>query len=295
MDNNRQNRKRTKSHHHNGRFSNHRTPHHSSVSTSKSSTYVPNNFNTSPIQLQLKTEELNGDSPKSKAAPVSVDDAKVISFLSKLQSKLTLSYSNELTHVTLILSKMESRLLQEDQTLKQSMVEHFKIKDLVFTEGTNEGSIDSLVTIYGTPFAMSKASTFLIYKINSQINNLNQEPFTLKSSNYKIHLLVENASQVYNIKYIDNLSISYGESGLYNIFIQGDLTSIFNFMLHLTERKWNEVKLEDVPLNATFGIHLDSALKNISEQNLKIKSRSESKLLKYLYPSSKLKQLSAET
>ncbi|KAI5954195.1 hypothetical protein KGF54_001970 [Candida jiufengensis] len=284
MVDNQQNRKRKKSRHHNNNY--HQQSNHQQSQpqdSQSSSTYIPNN---SQIQLQLTNDKKDTKPIKSQ----SVDESKVLSLLSKFAPKVTITNQTKLTHITIILSESESQLL-EAKNLKQILVDKFGIKDLVVEN--KEGNIDSLITIYGQPISISKAITFLVFVVNSQLNNLANELFTLKSSNYKIHLLLKTAQRVHGIKYMDNLSINY-DIDSFNVFIQGDFNSIFNFLLDVIEHGGNEIDINSIKCESNFGIHLDPALKNISNENLKLKESSKSKLLKYLYNSSKLKQLKSE-
>lgn len=268
--NNRQDRKRKKSYRSARQISSSAPP------SSASSSYVPaHNYTT---ELTLANEPIKKDASKS-----SVDDEKVLNFLSKLQPRGSITVNNDLSHITLIVSSSESSLL-DTSTARNILIDKFRIDDLLTTEGP-PGSIDVLMTVYGRMANIAKAAVFTIFLLSAKINNLQKEVFTLKSSTYKAHLLLKNGEDVQGIKYIDVASLftyDYNKD-IHDVFIQGDLTSIFNFILRCLERKWN-VDPSLIDLKPMFGIHLDPALKLKSKVNIEIKNRAQSKLLQYLYP-----------
>lgn len=203
--------------------------------------------------------------------------------MSKLQPRGSITVNNDLSHITLIVSSSESSLL-DTSTARNILIDKFRIDDLLTTEGP-PGSIDVLMTVYGRMANIAKAAVFTIFLLSAKINNLQKEVFTLKSSTYKAHLLLKNGEDVQGIKYIDVASLftyDYNKD-IHDVFIQGDLTSIFNFILRCLERKWN-VDPSLIDLKPMFGIHLDPALKLKSKVNIEIKNRAQSKLLQYLYP-----------
>ncbi|KAI5958931.1 hypothetical protein KGF57_002365 [Candida theae] len=271
-DHNRQDRKRKRTH---------RIPRPASNSSnsvppsSASSSYIPSQSQT--LELCLTNKSLKREVVKS-----SVDDTKLIHFLSKLNPREVISVNENQSHVTLIISSFETNLLQIP-AIKHTLVEKFQIDDVLATEGP-PGSIDVLVTVYGKMVDVAKAVNYLIFLLNANINNLQKDVFTLKSSTYKAHLLLRNCEDQQNVKYIDTAqSFTYDYNrNIHDVFVQGDLTSLFNFVLHCLEKKWN-IDPSAVQLKPMFGIHLDPALKVKPKINEDIKSKAQSNLLSYLY------------
>lgn len=231
--------------------------------SSASSSHVPTQTHT--YKLLLKNEQIPKDSIRS-----SVDESKVIQFLSKFPARSLLN--DDLSHITVILTRSEVNSLD---TVKNVLIENFQIDDLLTTEGP-PGSIDVLVTLYGKMANIAKAITYLIFLLNAKINNLQKDIFTLKSSTYKAHLLLNNGEEVQGIKYIDVV-------GSHDVFVQADLTSLFNFILCGLESGCN-VDASAITLKPMFGIHLDPALKLNLKVNVDVKHKAQSQLLLYLYP-----------
>ena len=67
------------------------------------------------------------------------------------------------------------------------------------------------------------------------IMHINYDLFTFKTANYKFTILlnIQNLKFKHNLKYLD--IAQYSES-IYSGFIQGDLHSIFNFVLQTIEQ-----------------------------------------------------------
>ncbi|KAI5967490.1 hypothetical protein CANMA_003036 [Candida margitis] len=279
---NRQTRKRRKPYRSSRPTSNSHTAPPAPPSSASSSYPTPQ---THPLELGLSNEPIIDNTTKS-----SVDDTKVIHFLSKLKPRGFQTVSDDPSHITIIVSSFE-RSLVDISTVKQVLTEKFQIDDVVTTEGL-PGTIDVLVTVYGRMLNIAKAVVFLIFQLNTKVNNLQKDVFTLKSSTYKAHLLLKNGEEVQGIKYVDIAHLFSYEfnKGAYDVFVQGDLTSIFNFILHCLDRKWN-LETSLIRLEPMFGIHLDQALKSTSRENIDIKNRARNTLLQYLYPASRYENI----
>lgn len=250
---------------------------HSAPPSSASSSYIPTQTH-KVVKLTLTNESIKKEVPKS-----SVDEAKVLLFLSRLQRRGSIATNEDVSHITLIVSCSENALL-DIPTMKSILTEKFEIDDFITTEGPS-GCIDVLITVYGKMVNISKAAVFLVFLLSAKINNLQMDVFTLKSSTYKAHLLLTNSECLQGIKYIDAAKLfTYDfNNGVYDVFIQGDLSSMFNFFLECLERRWN-VDTSLIKLEPMFGIHLDPALKLHPKVNLDIRARAKNNLLQYLTP-----------
>ncbi|KAI3404576.2 hypothetical protein KGF56_002621 [Candida oxycetoniae] len=254
----------------------------SSSSSSSSSTHASPSSNA--IQLLLTDE-----SGQQKSTKTSVDELKVRNYLSKMEPRLYISKDSKTVQLTTILSNSEASALDPQFTKK--LIENFHI-DHVNISDPIPGCIDSLVTFYGTFISIAKAVTYVVYELNAKINNLQDEVFTLKSTNYKAHFLLHSAAKVHGLRYFDmapNHSFEFNNK-VFDVFVQGDFHAIFNFALQSLECGWN-VDSSKIKLEPLFGIHLDPALKSRDPENVMLKRKSNDRLLKYLYSTSKFQNL----
>ncbi|EDK44997.1 hypothetical protein LELG_03176 [Lodderomyces elongisporus NRRL YB-4239] len=297
-------------------------------------TYIPVQLpQQTSIHLTHKNAILQAPTAKS-----SVDEQKVIQFLSKIEAKLQRISKNSESQISIVISSSEADiilrpllkpvlklllLLLLQESLKDILLgPSFQLRDIVISKQI-PGAIDRILTLYGTCTSIALSVAYIVYLLNAKINNLHLEVFTLKSSNYKLHLLLKDGAEaVHGIKYLDLAPLTYplydllesraeteagteAETGLetqskseskskaglvFDVFLQGDLQAIFNFVFVCFEKKLIADCSKQI-INPAFGIHLDPALKSLTSENEELKRESLDKLLKFLYSDLKLKNI----
>ncbi|CAK9437332.1 uncharacterized protein LODBEIA_P17100 [Lodderomyces beijingensis] len=251
-----------------------------SSSSSTSSSYIPH-------QTQVSIQ-LSNDQPQPTPPQSSVKEPKVISHLAKLESKQRISANPQAkTQITLILSTSEAHMIHR-KNVEAQLRESFLVDDVTISP-QKPGAVDRLVTIYGAHVNIAKAAAYIAYVLNADINNVHGEAFTLKSSNYKLHMLMtRHVEMVQGVRYVDKCQNWEYElnSGVHDVFVQGDLGALYNFVCVSLDRGWN-CDSSDIAIGACFGIHLDPALKSSSGENVEIQKRASRGLMSYLYSQSK--------
>ncbi|RCK62841.1 hypothetical protein Cantr_09466 [Candida viswanathii] len=227
-------------------------------------------------QLQLTNEE-----PKqpSHQAPQQIEDDKLINYINKLTPRVTLSgaeKSSSYITVLLTLSEPERVLAQ-----KLKLVESFGITD-VSASSSVSGSIDQYLTIYGDSLVkIARCLLYVVYFLNVRLY-VNYDLFTFKTANYKSTIMLKSGGSVTlsSLKYVD---VAHYSGDVYTCFVQGDLTSIFNFVLQIIEDGRN-VDNNEVENSPVFGLRIDPALH--SSEHSQVVSQANKKLIDYLYSSS---------
>ena len=308
-------------------------------------TYIPTQLS-QQTSIHLTHKDTIFQAPTAKS---SVDEQKVIQFLSKIEAKLQRISKNSESQISIMVSSSEADiilrpllisvlkllLLLLQESLKDTLLgPSFRLRDIVISRQI-PGAIDRILTLYGTYTSIALSVVYIVYLLNAKINNLHLEVFTLKSSNYKLHLLLKDGAEaVHGIKYLDLAPSTYplydllesraeteagteAETGLetqsksesesesesetksksksksglvFDVFLQGDLQAIFNFVFVCFEKKLIADCSKQI-INPAFGIHLDPALKMLTSENEELKRESLDKLLKFLYSDLKLKNI----
>lgn len=226
------------------------------------------------IQLQLANEDTKHASPQSQL----IEDGKLINYINKLTPRINISHSeNKSSYITILLTLTEpEHILQQ----KQKLSENFGITDLSVSVPIS-GSIDQYLTIYGgSPVKVARCLLYIIYFLNVKLY-INYDLFTFKTANYKSTILLTNEGTLKpsTLKYMDT---AHYNNDVYTCFVQGDLASIFNFILQIIEdgRNVDNTKIVNSPV---FGLQIDPAFRN-SELS-QTTNKSKKKLIDYLYSS----------
>ena len=207
-----------------------------------------------------------------------LEDDKLINYINKMHPRVDVSQPDKVTYITILLTLSEPQRILEQ---KQKLIDNFKIGDILVTDPV-PGFIDQYLTIYGKPTCITKCLMYVIYYLNV-IMHINYDLFTFKTANYKFTILLnsQNLKFKHNLKYLD--IAQYSES-IYSGFIQGDLHSIFNFVLQTIEQG-NNVDNGGINNSPIFGLHIDSALCHRTLKDKELINKANSRLLEYLYSS----------
>ena len=207
-----------------------------------------------------------------------LEDDKLINYINKMHPRVNVSQQDKFTYITILLTLSEPPKILDQ---KQKLIDNFKIGDILVTDPV-PGSIDQYLTIYGKPIYITKCLMYVIYYLNV-IMHINYDLFTFKTANYKFTILLnsQNLKLKHNLKYLD---IAQYSEHIYSGFIQGDLHSIFNFVLQTIEQG-NNVDNRDIKNSPIFGLHIDSALCHRTLKTKELINKANNRLLEYLYSS----------
>ncbi|KAG7665805.1 uncharacterized protein J8A68_000630 [[Candida] subhashii] len=251
------------------------------------STYQPTEIEDA-LQLQNPIPQTAQGNPTQQQ----LEDKKVIHYLSKIHARQVITLVDKFVRLTILICTSEATYFETNkETLLESLRSNFGIKDMSISPD-HPGSVDRYLSLYGTAEPIAKAMVYLIFILNTKLNNIaGIDLFTLKSSNYKTTLLLKTSVEIQNkhgLKYLDtSSSFTYNfKQNVHSVFAQGDLHSLHNTYLLSLELNLS-CDDNDLTNMQSFGIHLDPALYKRSEENTELLTKSTQKVLEFIYPTSR--------
>ncbi|OVF11373.1 hypothetical protein A9F13_01g08800 [Clavispora lusitaniae] len=228
---------------------------------------------------------LENPKPPSSSTENVVDEAKVKQYLQKLSLP---QEENPSACIKFVISVSESRKFTPE--LQDEWQKLFDISSISISE-ENPFSVDQIVTLHGNLRQVSCAALFFSFFLCSKVNNIvKTEPFTLKSSNYHLDVLIE-ASPLQMEKLASKFpaqSMDYSaydnNLNLHMATLHGDFTSLFNSIVFIFQRfrydKYLSANVEQYPITRA---HDGDKLFQREEVNKEVLARNKNDLLQYIY------------
>lgn len=250
---------------------------------------------------------LNNTNPKPPThSDKSVDEGKVINSLNRLKSKAGNDGDN--IYLKVILGVPEAQYIESNQEMIiKTLKESFDIVDLTLSPSIS-GTIERFMTISGNLSGVIKACLFVSFIICLQLNNIEKiQTFTLKSNNYKLCLIFQDACDknvtarhsalkhnAQALSHFDMAPMSFNpQLNLFIIELIGDFTALFNFLeylVSLSQYKHNyldDSNILEYPIIYTN----DSNLYQRQEVNSGVLDDSTRNIMTHIYEESYLNQL----
>lgn len=168
---------------------------------------------------------------------MTVDKDKVFTFLKKIAGDSERVSENRC--LRLVVLDSEAIYLNTDM---QEEIHHHLGTSTISISDPSPYSIDRIITIYGNSNQVACAGVFIGYVLTSDFNNLlKKEPFTLKSQNYKVDVLME--VDDYELDdFVNKNGLSYFDHAEYDnnidlslATVKGDLSYMFRCLLLVVE------------------------------------------------------------
>ncbi|OBA23950.1 hypothetical protein METBIDRAFT_10152 [Metschnikowia bicuspidata var. bicuspidata NRRL YB-4993] len=173
----------------------------------------------------------------------------------------------------------------------------FNVESIYISEASSL-SVDRIVTLHGRLSCVSRCALYISFMMNSGANNiLKIEPFTLKSQNYQLCVLIEVDDQTIGAVFDDFTSgfIDWSQyernSGLKIMKLRGDFLSLYKtlcsiFGRFLYQRYISDDRIVTLPV---INLHDGDSLKVRSDKDNQKCDEENSNVLKLIYQTSYLK------
>lgn len=215
-----------------------------------------------------------------------VDESKVKQYIHKLQVP---DDQNVSSCIKVVISDSEADYFSA--AIQEQLQLEFGISSFSISDKTPL-NVDRVITVYGSLKQTLSVVLFLAFVLNSNLNNYVQvEPFTLKSQNYHVDVLVECKDLEMDrlATRFPALAIDYSpynlNLNLHTATLSGDLTSLFNSLIYIylrfpykTYAVDSNIKLLDI-IRATDS---DGVFRNAETK----KANDNEQLLNFLYSKS---------
>lgn len=200
-----------------------------------------------------------------------VDDVKVKQYIHKLTVP---EDQNGAACMKIVMSNSECEWLSE--SLQEELQQEFGASS-ISVSARIPLNVDRIVTVYGDLQQTLSVVLFIAFVLNSRLNNVTKvEPFTLKSQNYRIDVLVECTSTEMSklASRFPEHSLDYSEyNGNRNLHIatlSGDFLSLFNSLVYIYLRhSFSTYSLDSsIKFLNVIGVHDNTQSKHISNDEV---------------------------
>lgn len=230
------------------------------------------------------------DSDLPQPSNLVVEPAKVKQYLQKLQVP---EDQNVASCTKIVMCDSEIDYFTSD--IQEELQRDFGISSFSISD-KSPLNVDRIVTVYGTLQQTLSVAIYLAYLLNSKLNNFVQvEPFTLKSHNYHLDVLVEatplemdNLAARFPVQAID-YSIYNLNRNLHTATLSGDFLSLFNSLVYIFLRfSYNVYNVDaNIKLLDVISVHEGDKLGNTDDEKQK-KSENQNRVLSFIYSQSYL-------
>lgn len=218
-----------------------------------------------------------------------VDEAKVKQYIHKLQVE---DNQNVSSCIKVVISDSEADYFTAEA--QEELQNEFGISSFSISE-KSPLNVDRIVTVYGNLKQTLGVVTFIAFLLNSKINNfVKVEPFTLKSQNYHVNVLVECSSLKMDklATRFPSLAIDYSiynlNRNLHTATLRGDFTSLFNSLVYIYLRYSYDTYAVDsnIKLLSVIGVHVGDNLYHKSDKQKQAQAETKNNVLKFIYSNS---------
>lgn len=230
------------------------------------------------------------DSDIPQPSNLVVEPAKVKQYLQKLQVP---EDQNVASCTKIVMCDSEIDYFNSD--IQEELQRDFGISSFSISD-KSPLNVDRIVTVYGTLQQTLSVAIYLAYLLNSKLNNFVQvEPFTLKSHNYHLDVLVEatplemdNLAARFPAQAIDYSNYNLNRN-LHTATLSGDFLSLFNSLVYIFLRFSYHVYNVDanIKLLDVISVHEGDKLGNTDDEKQK-KSENQNRVLSFIYSQSYL-------
>lgn len=237
-----------------------------------------------PVSDQLVFE----DPQFSQSSANVVDEAKVKQYIQKLQ---VAEDQNVSSCIKVVVCNSEAAYFTS--SVQEDLVKDFGIGSFSVSDKAPL-NVDRIVTIYGDLQQVLRCVLYMAFLLNSNINNyVKAEPFTLKSQNYHVDVLVETSSLEMN-KLATRFPAQAIDYSVYNLnrnlhlaTLRGDFTSLFNSLVYIYLRfSYDEYSAQSsIKLLLVIGVH-DGGDTGDLETKKQEKAETNNKVLQFIYSQS---------
>lgn len=246
----------------------------------------PESPSTSTVSDLLVFEDPDLPQPSN----IVVDPIKVKQYLQKL---LVPEDQNVASCIKLVMCDSETDYFTAE--VQDELRQDFGISSVSISDKTPL-NVDRIVTVYGNLKQTLGVAVYLAFLLNSKINNFAKvEPFTLKSQNYHLDVLVECTPLEMDrlATRFPSLAIDYSiynlNRNLHTATLSGDFLSLFNSLVYLFLRyAYEEYSVDaNIELLNIIGVHEGDNLATTDKEK-QTKAQNQDRVLDFIYSHSYL-------
>lgn len=223
-----------------------------------------------------------------------VDDSKVKQYLNRLEPSQADGSKPACTKIIVCLSEGDLITAEFEEMLKAD----FSVSSVSVSD-PRPLCVDRFITIHGTLTQVLRCTIYLAFVLCAKLNNpIKVKPFTLKSQNYKVDVLLETCildlDEMLKKFPQDSIDVCEYECnfGLHHATLLGDFSSLFNSLVFLFDKLSYSKYSSDAAIGMYDFIHVNESdiLYTPTEDTKDLLEKNKQKILDTVYNASYIRE-----